>query len=195
MSRGKIPPKALRICGYTLLCLIIMLGVAAANKARGGEHLVKEYTVEGEQPRHVKFENMPADDAQLAAAWYFKYVGLGQYDMCRRLFPGDQLEALNFEQSQAKDREGRFIEEYVVLDFKTLEPEAYKELRESYESKAETYGYQEYKVVRVHFTQKWTEKALESAPQWGDGEFTRDFAVGKPKGIRKGWKIFELGMM
>lgn len=50
MSRGKIPPKALRICGYTLLCLIIMLGVAAANKARGGEHLVKEYTVEGEQP-------------------------------------------------------------------------------------------------------------------------------------------------
>ena len=38
-------------------------------------------------------------------------------------------------------------------------------------------------------------KALEQAPQWGDGKYTRDFAVGKESGFRGKWKIFELGMM
>ncbi|MFR3752412.1 MAG: hypothetical protein ACLTW9_09100 [Enterocloster sp.] len=35
----------------------------------------------------------------------------------------------------------------------------------------------------------------EVAPQWGDGAFTRDFAVGREAGLREKWKIFELGMM
>lgn len=195
MSREKLSPKALRICGYTLLCLVIMFGVAAANKARGGENLVKEYTVEGQASRHVKFEMMPSDDAQRAAAWYFKYMGLGQYEMCKRLFPEEQLEALNFEQNQLDAQDGRYIEEFIVQEFKTLTPDEYGVFKETYDSMAEKYGYEEYRVIRVHFSQKWTEKALEAGPQWGDGVYVRDFVVGKPSGYGKGWRIFELGMM
>ena len=99
MNRRNISPQAVRICGLTLLCLAIMFGVAAANKAKGGEKLVSEYTVQDDVlPRHVKFESMPADMPQMTAAWFYKYKGLGQFDMCSRLFPKDQLEALNFEQ-------------------------------------------------------------------------------------------------
>ena len=43
MNRRNISPQAVRICGLTLLCLAIMFGVAAANKAKGGEKLVSEY--------------------------------------------------------------------------------------------------------------------------------------------------------
>lgn len=195
MSIGKLSPKALRICGYSLLCMAIMFGVAAANKARGGENLVKEYRVEGQAPRHVKFEIMPVGDAQKAAAWYFKYMGLGQYDRCSRLFPEDQLKSLNFDQNQLDDQEGRYIEEYIIHEFKTLSPEEYSGVREAYDRLAEKYGYKEYQVVRVHFSQKWTEEALKKGPQWGDGAYARDFVIGKPEGYRKGWKIFELGMM
>ena len=46
MNRRNISPQAVRICGLTLLCLAIMFGVAAANKAKGGEKLVSEYTVQ-----------------------------------------------------------------------------------------------------------------------------------------------------
>ncbi|MFQ9701622.1 MAG: hypothetical protein ACLR0U_03020 [Enterocloster clostridioformis] len=79
MNRRNISPQAVRICGLTLLCLVIMFGVAAANRARGGEKLVSEYTVQDEAlPRHVKFESMPADMPQMTAAWFYKYKGLGQ---------------------------------------------------------------------------------------------------------------------
>ena len=66
MNRRNISPQAVRICGLTLLCLAIMFGVAAANKAKGGEKLVSEYTVQDDLlPRHVKFESMPADMPQM----------------------------------------------------------------------------------------------------------------------------------
>ena len=81
MNRRNISPQAVRICGLTLLCLAIMFGVAAANKAKGGEKLVSEYTVQDDVlPRHVKFESMPADMPQMTAAWFYKYKGLGQFD-------------------------------------------------------------------------------------------------------------------
>ena len=71
MNRRNISPQAVRICGLTLLCLAIMFGVAAANKAKGGEKLVSEYTVQDQVlPRHVKFESMPADMPQMTAAWF-----------------------------------------------------------------------------------------------------------------------------
>ena len=86
MNRRNISPQAVRICGLTLLCLVIMFGVAAANKAKGGEKLVSEYTVQDDVlPRHVKFESMPADMPQMTAAWFYKYKGLGQL---RRLLSG-----------------------------------------------------------------------------------------------------------
>ena len=105
MSKEKFSPQALKICGITLVCLAIMFTVAAVNRSRGGEHLVAEYTVEDSLPRHVKFEKMPSDDAQLAAAWYFKYMGLAQFDRCARLFPQDQLCLLYT--SSCKCRDGR----------------------------------------------------------------------------------------
>ena len=112
--------QALKICGITLVCLAIMFTVAAVNRSRGGEHLVAEYTVEDSLPRHVKFEKMPSDDAQLAAAWYFKYMGLAQFDRCARLFPQDQLESLNFNQEDLNFRDGRYIKEYIIHGFQTL---------------------------------------------------------------------------
>ena len=196
MSRRNISPQAVRICGLTLLCLVIMFGVAAANRARGGEKLVSEYTVQDEAlPRHVKFESMPADMPQMTAAWFYKYKGLGQFDMCRRLFPQNQLDALNFDQEDRDFKDGYYIQEYIVHKFKTLPQEEYEEQKAHYDQLAASYGYKEYKVVRVSFSQKWSPKALEKASQWGDGEFTRVFAVGREAGLRERWKIFELGMM
>ena len=130
MSKRNISPQAVRICGLTLLCLVIMFGVAAANKAKGGEKLVSEYTVQDETlPRHVKFESMPSDMPQMTAAWYFKYRGLGQFDMCKRLFPQNQLEALNFDQEDMDFKDGYYIQEYIVHGFETLPQEAYADMR------------------------------------------------------------------
>ena len=70
MSKQKFSPQAVKILAVTIVCMAIMLGVSAVNKARGGERLVREYTVTQGLPRHVKYENMPSDEAQLAAAWY-----------------------------------------------------------------------------------------------------------------------------
>lgn len=184
MSRQKLSPQALKICGLTLLCMIIMFGVAAANKARGGESLVHEYTVSDALPRHVKFEQMPSQDAQLPAAWFFKYMGLGQFDMCHRVFPEDQLEVLNLQQSDLDFKDGIYIEEYIIHSFETLTEDAYADSRERYDALSAGYGYEEYQVIRVRFSQKWSTKALETAPQWGDGTYTRDFAVGKEAGFR-----------
>ena len=156
---------------------------------------MKEYTVEDSLPRHVKFEKMPSDDAQLAAAWYFKYMGLAQFDRCVRLFPQDQLESLNFGQDDLNFREGRYIKEYTIHGFQTLATVEYADQKPYYDEQASRYGFKEYKVVRVDFSQRWSDKALELAPQWGDGTYTRDFAVGKESGFRGKWKIFELGMM
>ena len=207
MSKQKVSPRALKICGLTLLCLAIMFGVAAANKAKGGERLVAEYTIADETlPRHVKFETMPEDLPQMAAAWYFKYKGLGQFEMCGKLFPEDQLESLNFQQEDRDFKDGKYIREYIVHEFETLPEDAYAESAEHYSQLAVSYGYREYKVVRVSFSQKWSSKALEEAPQWGDGEYTRDFVVGKVPamgenviekvpGMEAKWEIFELGMM
>ena len=71
----------------------------------------------------------------------------------------------------------------------------YADQKPYYDEQAATYGFKEYKIVRVEFSQRWSDKALEQAPQWGDGTYTRDFAVGKESGFRGKWKIFELGMM
>lgn len=195
MSKPQYSPKALKICGLTLVCFLIMFGVASANRARGGERLVKEYTVTDGLPRHVLFEQMPADEAQQAAAWFFKYTGLAQFDMCPRLFPEDQLGSLNFTQSAQDFEDGLYIKDYAVHSFKTLATVEYPDQKPYYDQLASRYGYKEYKVVRVRFSQKWSDKALEKAPQWGDGEYTRDFAVGKESGVRGKWKIFDLGMM
>lgn len=196
MSKQKASPQAIRICGLTLLCLVIMFGVAAANKAKGGESLVAEYTIEDENlPRHVKFESMPSDLAQLQAAWFYKYQGLGQYELCGKLFPEDQLQSLNLDQQDRDLKEGYYMEEYIIHGFETLSQETYQGARERYDKLASSYGYKEYKVVRVSFTQKWSPKALARGPQWGDGTYTRDLAVGKEPGRGEKWKIFDLGMM
>ena len=195
MSKQKFSPQAVKILAVTIVCMAIMLGVSAVNKARGGERLVREYTVTQGLPRHVKYENMPSDEAQLAAAWDFKYMGLAQFDMCPRLFHQDQPDSLNFEQNRQDYEEGRYIREYIVHSFETLPTVEYGDRKTYYDEKARSCGYKEYQVVRVHFSQKWSDKALERAPQWGDGEFTRDFAVGKETGLKSKWKIFELGMM
>lgn len=195
MNRSKFSPQALRICGLTLLCFAIMFGVASFNRARGGESLVAEYTVTEGLPRHVKFEKMPTDEAQQTAAWFFKYTGLGQFDRCGRLFPKDQLAALNLEQSSRDFEDGCYIKDYVIHSLETLPTVEYANRKPYYDELAGGYGYQEYSIVRVRFSQKWSDKALERAPQWGDGEYTRDFAVGRESGFRGKWKIFELGMM
>lgn len=195
MSRQRLSPQAIKICGLTLVCMVIMFGVAAANKARGGESLVNEYTVSDALPRHVKFAQMPSEDAQFPVAWFFKYSGLGQFDMCPRLFPEDQLESLNFQQSDEDFKDGRYVEEYIIHSFETLTGDAYADSREYYDRLSAGYGYEEYRVIRVRFSQRWSPKALEKGPQWGDGEYVRDFAVGKEAGFRGKWKIFDLGMM
>lgn len=195
MSKQKFSPQAVKICVITVVCIGIMFGVAGFNKARGGESLVKEYTVTEGLPRHVKYENMPADEAQLTAAWFFKYNGLAQFDLCSRLFPADQVSGLNLDQSDQDFRDGRYIKEYIIHSFETLPTVEYGDQKPYYDQKAQSYGFKEYKVVRVHFSQKWSDKALEKTPQWGDGEYTRDFAVGKKAGFKGGWKIFHVGMM
>ena len=110
MNRRNISPQAVRICGLTLLCLVIMFGVAAANRARGGEKLVSEYTVQDEAlPRHVKFESMPADMPQMTAAWFYKYKGLGQL---RRLLSGRTASSPEFLRWAGKPgcgRDGRYL--------------------------------------------------------------------------------------
>ena len=107
----------------------------------------------------------------------------------------EMLEALNFEQEDRDFKDGYYIQEYIVHGFKTLSQEEYEDQKARYDQLAASYGYEEYKVVRVSFSQKWSPKALQKAPQWGDGAFTRDFAVGREAGLRERWKIFELGMM
>ena len=54
MSKQKFSPQAVKILAVTIVCMAIMLGVSAVNKARGGERLVREYTVTQGLPRHVK---------------------------------------------------------------------------------------------------------------------------------------------
>lgn len=195
MNRHEFSPQALRISGLTLLCFAIMFGVASFNRARGGESLVAEYTVTETPPRHVKFEKLPSDEAQQAAAWFFKYTGLGQFDRCARLFPEDLQAELNLEQSSRDFEDGCYIKDYVIHSLETLPTVEYADQKPYYDELAGRYGYQEYRIVRVHFSQKWSDKALERAPQWGDGEYARDFAVGKEPGFRGSWKIFGLGMM
>lgn len=195
MSRQKCSPQALKLCGATLVCLVIMFGVAGVNKARGGERLVQEYTVTEGSPRHVKFENMPTDEAQLEAAWFFKYNGLAQFDRCSRLFPGDQAPGLDLDQSEQDFKNGEYIKEYRIHSFETLPAVEYADQKPYYDQKAQSCGYKEYKVVRVHFSQKWSDKGLEKVPKWGNGQYVRDFAVGKKNGFGNKWKIFNVGMM
>lgn len=195
MRKQKFSPQAWRICVITALCIAIMFGVAGFNKARGGERLVQEYTVTEGLPRHVRFEQMPADEAQLQAAWFFKYNGLAQFNRCTRLFPGDQVSGLELDLSEQAFQHGEYIKEYIIHSFETLPAAEYADQKPYYDEKAQSYGYKEYEVVRVHFSQKWSDRGLEKVPKWGNGEYTRDFAVGKERGLKSRWQIFHLGMM
>ena len=180
MSKRNISPQAVKICGLTLLCLAIMFGVAAANKAKGGEKLVSEYTVQDQVlPRHVKFESMPADMPQMTAAWFYKYKGLGQFDMCSRLFPQNQLESLNFEQEDRDFKDGYYIQEYIVHGFKTLSQEEYEDQKARYDQLAASYGYKEYKVVRVSFSQKWSPQGPAEGPAVGRRRVHQRFCGGQ----------------
>lgn len=194
MSKQKFSPQAVRICVITIVCIGIMFGVAGFNKSRGGESLVQEYTVTEGFPRHVKYEKMPGDEGQLAVAWFFKYQGLAQFDRCSRLFPEDQASGLNLDRSSRDFKDGNYIKEYIIHSFESLPTVEYADRKPFYDEKAQSYGYKEYKVVRVHFSQKWSDQALKKAPQWGDGEYTRDFAVGKEAGLKGKWKIFDIEM-
>ena len=175
--------------------MVIMFGVAFANRARGGGRLVEEYNITEGQPRHVKFEKMPMDEPQKAVGWFYKYMGTAQFDLCARLFPEDLLGSLNLEQDQKDYEDGIYVKEYVIHGFQTLAADSYADQKAHYEEVAASRECSEYKVVRVHFMQNWSDKALEKDPQWGNGEYTRDFLVGKESGFRGKWKILELGMM
>ena len=72
----------------------------------------------------------------MTAAWFYKYKGLGQFDMCSRLFPQDQLEALNFEQEDRDFKDGYYIQEYIVHGFKTLSQEEYEDQKARYDQLA-----------------------------------------------------------
>ena len=53
----------------------VQMCIRDSNKAKGGEKLVSEYTVQDQAlPRHVKFESMPADMPQMTAAWFYRCV-------------------------------------------------------------------------------------------------------------------------
>ena len=138
---------------------------------------------------------MPADMPQMTAAWFYKYKGLGQFDMCSRLFPQNQLESLNFEQEDRDFKDGYYIQEYIVHGFKTLSQEEYEDQKARYDQLAASYGYKEYKVVRVSFRRNGLPKALQKAPQWGRRRVHQRFCGGREAGLREKWKIFELGMM
>ena len=187
-SGAGVSKQGLRILGMTLICFALMLGVAAVNKSRSPEYLIQEYTIDDSLPRHVKFETMPADLPQQAVGFFFKYQGMAQYELCESIVAGKQSASMNFPQQAADFSEGRYIKEYIVHSFETLPGSGCDDL-------AKQLKFKEYRIVRVTFSQKWSEEALKGAPQWGDGEYTRNFAVGKERGLRGKWKIFEVGMM
>ena len=194
-TNQKASPQALKICAMTILCLAVMLGISAVKKGQAQEQLAQEYTVDEGSPRHIKFEVMPEDEAQRTVGLFFKYQGMGQYTDCRELVAADQAASMNFEQQEADFKDGAYIREYIIHSFTTLSESEYEDPKEHYQGLAVLHDYEEYRIIRVSFSQKWTDKALEKAPQWGDGDYTRDFAVGKEKGRKGKWKIFELGMM
>ena len=112
--------------------------------------------------------------------------------MCQ-LFPQDQLESLNFNQEDLNLGRPLYKRIYHPC-FQTLATVEYADQKPYYDEQAATYGFKEYKIVRVEFPSAGLTKPWNSA-QWGDGKYTRDFAVGKESGFRGKWKIFELGMM
>lgn len=196
MIDAKKPLQTMKICAMTALCLAIMLGISAVKREQAGaQQLQQEYSADDGSPRYVEFEAMPADAPQKTVALFFKYQGMAQYEQCRSLVAADQITPMNFKQQEADFKDGCYIQEYIVHSFATLPVSEYGDMEEHYRGLSALHDYEEYQIVRVTFTQRWTAKALEKAPQWGDGQYTRDFAVGKEKGRNGAWKIFELGMM
>lgn len=187
-----VSPQALRICGFSLICIMLMFGVAAINKARAPEYLLAEYTIEDDLPRHVKFESSPRDLAQQAVGFFYMYQGTAQYEKCRTVTAPSRAEEMNFEQQSADFKEGCYVKEYVIHSFRTLPEKEYEDRKEYYDGLAKSCGLKQYRVVQITFDQKWSDAALEKAPQWGDGSFTREFAVGKEKKPMGKWKIFNI---
>ncbi len=57
----KVSGQALKICGMTLICLGVMFAVAWVNRNRQENRLAEEYTISAENPRHIRFEEMPEE--------------------------------------------------------------------------------------------------------------------------------------
>ena len=114
--------------------------------------------------------------------------------MCSRLFPQDQLEALNFEQEDRDFKDGYYIQEYIVHGFKTLSQEEYEDQKARYDQLAASYGYKEYKVYGSLFRRMVSQGPAEG-PAVGRRRVHQRFCGGQGSRAAEKWKIFELGMM
>ena len=174
----------------SLICLGVMFAVAWVNRNRQENRLAEEYTISAENPRHIRFEEMPEGEAEMTAGLFFRYHAMAQYEECSSLLSKDQAEFMNFPQQEEDFRSGSYIKDYLIHSFETLPEEEYAGSKEYYDGRAALLGYEEYRVVRVVFHQTWTDQAIKNRQLSGDGEYIREMAVGKG---RDGWKIFETG--
>ena len=147
----KVSGQALKICGMTLICLGVMFAVAWVNRNRQENRLAEEYTISAENPRHIRFEEMPEGEAEMTAGLFFRYHAMAQYEECSSLLSKDQAEFMNFPQQEEDFKSGSYIKDYLIHSFETLPEEEYAGSKEYYDGRAALLGYEEYRVVRVAF--------------------------------------------
>ena len=189
MLKRRDPRQARKVCLMSAICLVLMFGVAYANRYRAEHRLEQEYTIQGEMPRSVKFEEMPQGEAQMTAAMFFRNQGLGRFQECESLVSKDQAEALDLKGREADFGRGEYVQELIVHSFRTLPEAEYGEKKEYYQGRAALLAYEEYRVIRVSYDRKWSEQAKKEQPDREDGTFEAELALGR-KG--RSWTIFDL---
>ena len=115
--------QALKICGMTLICLGVMFAVAWMNRIRQENRLAEEYTISAENPRHIRFEDMPEGEAEMTVGLFFRYHAMAQYEECSKLLSKDQTEFMNFPKQEEDFKNGSYIKDYLVHSFETLPEE------------------------------------------------------------------------
>lgn len=189
--------QGLKVFFLTLVCFMVMLGVAYVNRYRTQTRIEEEYVINGDLPRHVLFETMPEGEAEKTAALFMKYQGLGQSDLCKNLLAEDLRDPAVL--AGQEEEAGLYIRELVVHEIQTLAQEDQGERRAEYEALKTVCGYEEYQAVRISYTRRCAAGPDQTGAQEGLQEglqeeeaYTRDFAVGKKAGAGEKWEIFFL---
>lgn len=185
--------QGLKVFFLTLVCFMVMLGVAYMNRYRTQTRIEEEYVINGDLPRHVLFEAMPEGEAEKTAALFMKYQGLGQSELWKKLLAEDLRDPAVL--AGQEEEAGFYIRELVVHEIQTLAEEDLGERKAEYDALKTVCGYEEYRTVRISYTRSCAARPDQAGSQeelQKEEAYTRDFAVGKKAGAGEKWEIFFL---